>query len=71
MRLAWLYTGYVNWFAILLGSIVGAGRVTPLAAGGRTGTTLVEAIVAALLISVALASFVAVGLAVLGLRTRD
>ncbi len=65
---AWLYSGYVNWLGCLLGAVLGAGESTPLASGGRVGPPLAEALVAALLGSVAVASFVAVGLSLWGLR---
>jgi hydroxylaminobenzene mutase len=66
---SWLYSSYVNWFACLLAAAVGAGRVTPLAAGGRTGPATMEAVVTVLLGSVALISFLAVGLSLYGLKS--
>jgi (hydroxyamino)benzene mutase len=65
---AWLYSSYVNWFACLLGGALGAGKTTPLASAGFTGTPLVDGTVTALLVSVAVASFIAVGLSLWGLR---
>jgi (hydroxyamino)benzene mutase len=65
---AWLYSSYINWFACLLGGALGAGRTTPLASAGYSGTPLVEGTVTALLVSVAVASFIAVGLSLWGLR---
>lgn len=65
---AWLYSSYVNWFACLLGGTLGAGQTTPLASAGYAGTPLVEGAVTALLVSVAVASFIAVGLSLWGLR---
>jgi (hydroxyamino)benzene mutase len=65
---AWLYSSYVNWFACLLGGALGAGKTTPLASAGFTGTPLVEGTVTALLVSVAVVSFIAVGLSLWGLR---
>ncbi len=67
-RWAWLYSSYVNWFACLLGGALGAGKATPLASAGYVGAPLVEGAVTALLVSVAVASFIAVGLALWGLR---
>jgi len=66
---SWLYSSYVNWLACLLGAIVGAGNVTPVASGGQSGPDYMEVIVAILLGSVALASFVAVGLSLYGLKS--
>jgi hydroxylaminobenzene mutase len=65
---AWLYSSYINWFACLLGGTLGAGRTTPLASAGYNGTPLMEGTVTALLVSVAVASFIAVGLSLWGLR---
>ncbi len=69
MSLSWLYSSYVNWAACLLGAVLGAGETTPVAAAGVTGSALGEGIVALLLVSVAMASFIAVGLSLYGLRT--
>lgn len=65
---SWLYAGYVNWLACLVGAIVGAGETTPVASGGAVGSAAAEAVVAFLLISVGVASLVAVGLSLWGLR---
>ena len=65
---SWLYSSYVNWLGCLTGAILGAGQTTPVAASGIVGSELSEVIVAAMLMSVALASFIAVGLSLWGLR---
>lgn len=65
---AWLYSSYVNWLACLFAAAVGAGRMTPVAAAGATGHALAEGLVTVMLVSVALASFLAVGLSLWGLR---
>jgi hydroxylaminobenzene mutase len=68
LKWSWLYSSYVNWFGCVVGAVLGAGRMTPVASAGRVGTPAAEALVAALLISVAVASFIAVGLSLWGLR---
>ncbi|MGM0575171.1 MAG: hydrogenase [Myxococcota bacterium] len=70
MSWSWLYSSYVNWLGCLVGAIFGAGRTTPVAADGAEGPAGAEAVVAVLLISVGVASFVAVGLSLWGLRLR-
>ena len=65
---AWLYSGYANWLGCLVGAIFGAGETTPVASAGVTGAPVVEAVVAVLLGSVAIASFLGVALALWGLR---
>lgn len=67
----WLYSSYMNWFACVVGAVFGAGKVTPLASAGVTGSAVAEAVVFVLLGSVALASFVAVGLSLWGLRSPE
>lgn len=71
MYLSWLYSSYVNWLGCLTGAIVGAGRATPLASSGLVGSAMAEAVVALMLGSVALASFIAVGLSIWGLRSKQ
>lgn len=65
---SWLYSSYVNWLGCLTGAILGAGRMTPVASSGIVGAEMSEGIVTFMLLSVALASFVAVGLSLWGLR---
>lgn len=65
---SWLYAGYVNWFAILLGAILGTGRTTPLASGGIVGSSAAELVVTVLLVSVGLISLFAAGLSLWGFR---
>jgi (hydroxyamino)benzene mutase len=64
----WLYSSYMNWFACMAGAVLGVGRMTPIATDGRVGAEVPEAVVAALFVSVALASLFAVGLSLWGLR---
>ena len=71
MYWSWLYSAYVNWLGCLVGAILGAGRTTPVASAGLLGSASAEIAVAILLGSVAVASFVAVGLALWGLRTAE
>jgi hydroxylaminobenzene mutase len=68
MSWAWLYSSYVNWFAILLGAILGTGRMTPVASAGAVGSPAAEAAVSIMLVTVGLVSLVAVGLALWGMR---
>ena len=70
MYFSWLYSSYANWFGCLLAGIFGAGKVTPLAASGKTGSPIIEALVAILLASVAVVSFVAVALSLYGLKPK-
>lgn len=67
---SWLYSSYVNWLGCLLGAVAGAGKATPVASAGTVGPAAAEAVVGVLLVSVAVASFIAVGLSIFGLRTR-
>jgi (hydroxyamino)benzene mutase len=71
LQWSWLYASYINWLGCLLGAILGAGAMTPVAAPGISGSALAEATVMVMLASVALASFIAVGLSLWGLRGRD
>lgn len=68
MYWAWLYAGYINWLGCLLGAILGAGQTTPVAAAGARAAPWAESLVACLLISVALASLLAITLALWGIR---
>jgi hydroxylaminobenzene mutase len=67
---AWLYSSYVNWLAILIGAIAGTGKMTPVASAGMVGSPIAEAAVAVMLVTVAITSLTAVGLALWGLRDR-
>ena len=69
MYWSWLYANYVNWLGCIVGAVFGAGKATPVASAGAIGTPLAEAAVAFLLGSVGLASFIAVGLSLWGLRS--
>ncbi|GAB4202882.1 MAG: hypothetical protein Fur0019_01360 [Tibeticola sp.] len=68
LKWSWLYSSYVNWLACIVAAFLGAGKITPIAAAGRVGSGGAEALVSALFVSVAIASFVAVGLSLWGLR---
>tara|TARA_R110000850_G_scaffold3976_2_gene18849 strand:- start:842 stop:1258 length:417 start_codon:yes stop_codon:yes gene_type:complete len=67
---SWLYSSYVNWLGCITGAILGSGKTTPIAASGIVGSEFSETIVAAMLISVGLVSFIAVGLSLWGLRGK-
>ena len=68
MTWTWLYSSYINWLACLAGAVLGAGRMTPIAAAGVAASELSEGIVSFLFASVAVTSLVAVGLSLWGLR---
>lgn len=68
LKWSWLYSSYVNWLACIVGAVLGAGEMTPIAAAGQTGSNSAEALVSVLFVSVAIASFVAVALSLWGLR---
>ena len=71
LKWSWLYSSYINWLACFVGGLFGAGNMTPIAAAGHVGSGSAEALVSALFISVAIASFIAVGLSLWGLRRAD
>jgi hydroxylaminobenzene mutase len=71
MYWSWLYSSYINWLGCLVGAVLGAGKATPLASAGAVGSEVAEAAVAILLGTVAMASFVAVGLSLWGLRSSE
>jgi (hydroxyamino)benzene mutase len=68
LKWSWLYSSYMNWLACMTGAVLGVGRMTPIATDGLVGGELQEAVVGALFASVALASLIAVGLSLWGLR---
>ena len=68
MYWTWVYSSYANWLGCLIGAFTGAGRMTPVASSGMEAGAVAEAVVAALLLSGALTSLVAVGLSIWGLR---
>jgi len=68
---SWLYSSYVNWLAILVGAMLGTGRMTPVASGGLVGNPLSEQVISLMLVSVALVSLVAVSLSLWGMRGSD
>jgi len=63
-----LFAAYVNWTATLLSAAWSTGKLTPIAAEGRTGAAWQEAIVGAGLVSLTLAIIVGVALVLFGLR---
>ncbi len=65
---AWLYSSYMNWLACIIGAALGVGRMTPIASAGQVGGNAAEALVSALFASVAIASLIAVGMSLWGLR---
>jgi len=71
MYWSWLYSSYINWLGCFVGAILGAGKATPLASSGVVGSEVAELVVVMLLGTVALASFIAVGLSLWGLRSRE
>lgn len=71
MYACWLYASYVNWLAILLGAVLGTGKLTPVASAGATGPPAAEAVVSIALVTVGLTSLLAVGLALWGLRSTE
>lgn len=68
LKWSWLYSSYVNWLGCLIGAVLGTGKATPLASAGYVGGDSAEFVVSALLLSVGIASFIAVGLSLWGLR---
>jgi (hydroxyamino)benzene mutase len=62
-----VYGTWANWFATLLAGFWGTGNVTPIAGGGVTGKRVHESIVTAMLIGVAIADVVGVGILFVGL----
>lgn len=68
LKWSWLYSSYINWLACLVGAMLGVGKMTPIASAGHVGNNTAEALVSVLFVSVALASFLAVGLSLWGLR---
>lgn len=68
LKWSWLYSSYINWFACFVGGVLGLGKMTPLASAGQVGSDTGEALVSFLFVSVAIASFLAVALALWGLR---
>ena len=65
-----LYGAFANWVGTLLGAALGTSRLTPIAGAGFSGTPAQEAVVWAILISVALSMIAAVGLLLNGLWER-
>lgn len=68
LKWSWLISSYANWLACLVGALIGAGGMTPVAAQGQTGSAAAELAIAISLIGVALISLLAVGLSLWGLR---
>lgn len=66
----WIYASYANWLGILLGALTGAGRMTPLASKGVTGSDASELLVAFFLISLSLAALVSTALSIYGITRK-
>ena len=66
----WIYSGFANWLGCLLGSILGAGTMTPVASNGLVSSPLNEQIISALLGSVALTALIAVCLTLYGIKAQ-
>ena len=66
----WIYASYTNWLGILLGALTGAGRMTPLASKGVTGSDASELLVAFFLISLSLAALVSTALSIYGITRK-
>lgn len=67
-----LYGTYINWFTTLLAAFWGAGAaMMPIAAAGRTGTPVQEALIHFGLVSLSVAMLIVAALAVWGLRGTD
>jgi len=61
-----VYGTWANWGATLLAGILGTGRSTPIASGGRTGKPAHEAIVDGMLILVGITDLIAVTIIFIG-----
>lgn len=67
-----LYGTFVNWLATLLAAVWSAGSaMMPLAGLGHSGTSIEEAIVRFLLVTLSLAMIAASVLVIVGLRARE
>lgn len=63
-----VYSAYANWLTTLLAAAWGAGRkLAPIAAGNHEASTLKEAFVSFLLVSLSLSIVVGVGILIAGL----
>lgn len=69
MYWSWVYSSYMNWLGCLLGAVTGAGRSTPIASDGVVGAPVADAVVGMMLLTVVIASFIAAGLSIFGLRS--
>lgn len=65
-----LFAAYVNWASTSLAAAWGTGKLTPIAAGGRIGAPLHEAVVSAGLVALSLAAVAGVALVAFGLRGK-
>ena len=68
MTWSWVYAAYANWLACLVGAITGASRLTPIAGAGTVGSSMSEAVVSFLLVSLSVAAIVGTSLAAWGFR---
>ena len=71
MTWSWVYAAYANWLACLVGAITGASRLTPIAGAGTVGSSMSEAVVSFLLVSLSVAAIVGTSLAVWGFRKAE
>jgi hydroxylaminobenzene mutase len=71
LKWSWLYSSYANWFGCIVGAVLGAGKMTPVASAGLVGSNIAEGLVTVLLASVGLASLVATVLSIWGLRRAN
>lgn len=65
-----IWAAFANWLACVLGAVLGASRMTPIAGGNFTALPWQENLVAGMFVSVGLTAVVGVGLLVWGLRQR-
>jgi hydroxylaminobenzene mutase len=70
LAVSWVAAGYLNWAGCLLGASLGAGRATPISAGGAVGPAWAELLSGGLLLGAAAASLLAVVLSIRGLHGR-
>ena len=66
----WIYSGVTNWLDCLLGSILGAGAMTPVASNGLVSTPINEQLISVLLGSVAVTALTAVCFTIYGIKTE-
>lgn len=67
-RAALIYGAFANWVFTSMAGILGTSQATPIAGAGHQGTPFAELAMQAGLVSVAVATVVAAGLLLVGLR---